>query len=94
MTAYVSVDDLDSTLARVKDLGGTALVPPTPIPGVGAFALFHDPEGNTLGILSGVGHGDQAEWEGDTPIRAVGLCRESLVSGFSVCRTKQGVDRE
>ena len=51
VTIYVAVDDLDETLAKVGDLGGTALVPPTPIPGVGAFALFQDPAGNTIGIL-------------------------------------------
>ena len=51
VTIYVAVDDLDATLAKVKDLGGVPLVPPTPIPGVGAFALFQDPEGNTIGIL-------------------------------------------
>lgn len=51
VTIYVAVDDLDATLAKVKDLGGTPLLPPTPIPGVGAFALFGDPEGNTIGIL-------------------------------------------
>ncbi len=51
VTSYVAVDDLDATLAKVKDLGGTPLVPPTPIPGVGAFALFQDPEGNTIGLL-------------------------------------------
>jgi predicted enzyme related to lactoylglutathione lyase len=45
------VDDLDATLAKVKDLGGVPLLPPTSIPGVGAFALFQDPEGNTIGIL-------------------------------------------
>lgn len=51
VTIYVAVDDLDATLAMVGELGGVALVPPTPIPGVGAFALFQDPEGNTIGIL-------------------------------------------
>jgi predicted enzyme related to lactoylglutathione lyase len=51
VTIYVAVDDLDATLSRVKDLGGTPLVPPTPIPGVGAFALFQDPDGNTVGLL-------------------------------------------
>jgi predicted enzyme related to lactoylglutathione lyase len=51
VTIYAAVDDLDATLAKVKDLGGTQLLPPTPIPGVGAFALFQDPEGNTIGIL-------------------------------------------
>ena len=51
VTIYVGVDDLDATLARVKDLGGTPVLPPTPIPGVGAFALFQDPEGNVLGVM-------------------------------------------
>jgi predicted enzyme related to lactoylglutathione lyase len=51
VTIYVAVDDLDDTLAKVKDLGGIPLVPPTPIRGVGAFALFQDPAGNTIGIL-------------------------------------------
>jgi predicted enzyme related to lactoylglutathione lyase len=51
VTIYIAVDDLDATLAAAKDLGGTPLLPPTPIPGVGAFALFQDPEGNTIGIL-------------------------------------------
>ena len=45
MPAYVTI------YVAVEDLGGTSLVPPTPIPGVGSFALFQDPEGNTIGIL-------------------------------------------
>lgn len=52
VTVYVEVDDLDATLARAGDLGATTVVPPTPIPGVGAFALFRDPEGNVVGILA------------------------------------------
>jgi predicted enzyme related to lactoylglutathione lyase len=51
VTIYVAVDDLDATLAKVVNLGGTTLVPPTPIPGVGAFAMFQDLEGNAIGIL-------------------------------------------
>jgi predicted enzyme related to lactoylglutathione lyase len=51
VTIYVAVEDLDASLAKVKDLGGTVVVPPTPIPGVGAFALFQDPEGNTIGMM-------------------------------------------
>jgi predicted enzyme related to lactoylglutathione lyase len=51
VTIYVAVDDLDATLGAVTGHGGTPIVPPTPIPGVGAFALFQDPEGNTIGIL-------------------------------------------
>ena len=51
VTIYVAVDDLDATLATAKDLGGSVVLAPTPIPGVGAFALFQDPEGNTIGIM-------------------------------------------
>jgi predicted enzyme related to lactoylglutathione lyase len=51
VTIYVAVDDLEATLEQVRSLGGTPLLPPTPIPGVGAFALFQDPEGNTIGVL-------------------------------------------
>lgn len=51
VTIYVAVDDLEATLTRVEELGGKALLGATPIPGVGAFALFQDPEGNTIGIL-------------------------------------------
>jgi predicted enzyme related to lactoylglutathione lyase len=51
VTVYVAVEDLEATLEQVRALGGAPLVAPTPIPGVGAFALFQDPEGNTIGIL-------------------------------------------
>jgi predicted enzyme related to lactoylglutathione lyase len=54
VTVYVEVDDLDATLAKVKDLGGNPIVPPTDIPGVGAFAMFQDPEGNTIGIIHSI----------------------------------------
>lgn len=52
VTFYVAVDDLEATLAKVEALGGSILVGPTPIPDVGAFALFQDPEGNTIGIMT------------------------------------------
>lgn len=51
VTVYVAVEDLAATLARATELGGAQLVPPTPIPGVGAFAMFRDPEGNSIGII-------------------------------------------
>jgi len=52
MTFYVGVDDLEAALARAADLGGTTLVTPTSIPGIGAFAMFSDPEGNVIGIMT------------------------------------------
>ena len=48
---YVAVDDLEATLARATSLGATSIVPPTAIPGVGAFAMFQDPEGNVIGLM-------------------------------------------
>lgn len=56
VTFYVGVEDLDSMLTKVSELGGSSLVPPTPIPGVGAFAMFLDPEGNCIGIMQMAAH--------------------------------------
>jgi predicted enzyme related to lactoylglutathione lyase len=52
VTIYVRVQDLDQALRRAAALGGKQLVGPTPIPGVGGFALFADPEGNAIGLLA------------------------------------------
>ena len=53
LTVYVSVDDLQAYLDKAVRLGGKAIVPPTPIPNVGAFAMFQDPEGNVVGLFKG-----------------------------------------
>jgi uncharacterized protein len=57
--AYVVVEDLASTIGKVESGGGKTLVPSTPIPGVGQFAVFADPQG-------GVFAATQAE--GDLPV--------------------------
>ena len=51
LTFYIQVDDLQAYLDRAVSLGGTVMVPPTPIPNIGAFAMFHDPEGNLVGLF-------------------------------------------
>jgi hypothetical protein len=51
LTLYVAVDDLDATLKQAESLGGKSVVPPTPIPSVGSFAMFEDPEGHMIGLL-------------------------------------------
>ena len=53
LTFYVAVDDLQAYLGKAESLGGRTVVPPTPIPNVGAFAMFHDPEGNLVGLFKG-----------------------------------------
>jgi len=47
---YVSSHDLDATLARAIELGGTVVVPRVDMPGMGSFAVFSDPTGNKVGI--------------------------------------------
>ena len=50
---YVRVDDLDEAIQRAESLGGSALVPPTPLPeGYGTFAVVSDLDGNQVGLWS------------------------------------------
>jgi uncharacterized protein len=51
VTIYVQVDDLQAYLDKATKLGGKAIVPPTPIPGIGAFAMFADLDGNRIGLF-------------------------------------------
>ena len=55
VTVYIQVDDLDTALDEVMDLGGSPLVPPTVINDAASFALFRDPEGNVVGLLQATG---------------------------------------
>ncbi len=48
---YAGVPDLQATLDKVAQLGGTTVVPPTEVPGMVTFALFSDPAGNIFGIV-------------------------------------------
>jgi len=47
---YVSVPDLDATIAKATGRGATVLVPATNIEGGGRFALLADPEGASFGV--------------------------------------------
>lgn len=48
--AYFMVDDIPATLARITAAGGRTLKPETEVP-FGSYALFADPDGNTLGLF-------------------------------------------
>ncbi len=52
VTFYVKVENLQAAVDKAKGLGAEVVAPPTPIPGVGAFALFKDPDGNVMGLWS------------------------------------------
>lgn len=51
VTFYVNVDDLQAYLNKAEKLGGKTVLPPTPIPGVGACAMFADLDGNVIGLF-------------------------------------------
>lgn len=51
LTFYIHVDDLQKYLDRIGQKGGRTVVPPSPIPGIGTFAMFADPEGNVVGLF-------------------------------------------
>ncbi|MFC9982399.1 VOC family protein [Gordonia sp. NPDC127522] len=51
VSVYMRVDDLQASLDRAEALGGKELVPPTDLPdGYGRFAMFADPDGNSIGL--------------------------------------------
>lgn len=63
VTFYVQVDDLQTSLDKLADMGGNFIMQPTEIaPGMGSIAMFIDPGGNTIGLYS-----LPAERDGQTP---------------------------
>ena len=48
---YVQVDDCREYLAKAEELGGTCLLPPTPMEDHGTIAIFRDPEGVRVGLV-------------------------------------------
>ena len=49
LTIYFDTDDIDASIAKVRELGGTA-DDKQPIPGVGWFTAAKDPEGNLFSL--------------------------------------------
>jgi len=49
---YVTVKNVDETLARVKSLGGSVLMEPMEVKGVGRMAVIRDPQGAALSVIT------------------------------------------
>jgi hypothetical protein len=49
---YVSVEDVDTAVRRVKELGGTVYVPPTNVPDVSRFSVVADPQMATFILVA------------------------------------------
>jgi predicted enzyme related to lactoylglutathione lyase len=54
VTFYVGVDDLGDALKKAEKLGGKTVMPPTDIPEGPKVALLSDPEGNVVGLVTGM----------------------------------------
>lgn len=53
VTFYVGVDDVEAALAKAESLGGKRVMgPEEPMPGT-TIGLFEDPEGHTIGVVTG-----------------------------------------
>jgi len=49
--AHVEVADVDATVAKVKQMGGSVHMQPTDIPTVGRFSIVADPQGASLSVF-------------------------------------------
>jgi predicted enzyme related to lactoylglutathione lyase len=49
---YFAVDDLDGAAARIRELGGEVVVPPTAVP-AGRFVVARDPQGAYFALFAG-----------------------------------------
>lgn len=49
---YVTVDEVEDTVAAAQSLGGRVLVPVMEVPGVGRMAVLRDPQGAVLSVIT------------------------------------------
>jgi uncharacterized protein len=57
LNIYFGVESVEQALTRAVGAGGTMLVPPTPIEGVGEWGMFADPDGIPIGVFHGIDRG-------------------------------------
>jgi uncharacterized protein len=54
VTVYAQAADIQATLDHAVALGGAVVMAPMEIPGVTTLALFTDPDGNVIGLTTGM----------------------------------------
>ena len=52
---YITVDNVDETMAKCTALGGKTLVPPMDVPTVGRMAVLQDPQGAVFSVMTYAG---------------------------------------
>jgi hypothetical protein len=48
---YISVEDLEESMARCRELGGTVILPPQDYGGAGRYAVLRDPAGAAFALF-------------------------------------------
>jgi predicted enzyme related to lactoylglutathione lyase len=56
VSIYINVNNIQESLAKVKEMGGTVILPEMAVPTGGSIAQFVDPDGNIIGIYKGSDH--------------------------------------
>jgi predicted enzyme related to lactoylglutathione lyase len=51
LNTYFGVEDVEATLAKAIAAGATVIAPKTPIPGIGHWAMFADPDGIPVAVF-------------------------------------------
>jgi uncharacterized protein len=74
---YIGSEDADATVAKLKELGGKVLAPPTTVPDMLRFAVAMDPLGAAFGVLQGLGP-DAAKPMPDGPPEPNTFCWDEL----------------
>jgi predicted enzyme related to lactoylglutathione lyase len=54
VTFYVEVPDVEAALAKAESLGGSRMMGPDKVMEGVEIGLFHDPEGNLVGVVKGM----------------------------------------
>jgi uncharacterized protein len=52
VTFYVATDDVEGSLKKAEELGGTRLMGPMQVPEGPEIGLFNDPEGHLVGVVN------------------------------------------
>jgi predicted enzyme related to lactoylglutathione lyase len=64
---YIAVEDVDGAARKIKALGGTILMDPRDIPGIGRFAMVADPQGMIFYIMRSDGPRDPQAFHATAP---------------------------
>ncbi len=51
---YIQVDNIDKYLSKAEGIGGKKVTPKSEIPNIGWFGVLADPDGNRIGLYTGL----------------------------------------